>query len=36
MNREDDGGDAGLRYSKLNYKPIELREKYLVTIRDDV
>ena len=35
VNREDDGGDAGLRYSKLNYKPIELREKYLVTIRDD-
>ena len=36
VNREDDGGDAGLRCSKLNYKPIELREKYLVTIRDDV
>jgi hypothetical protein len=35
VNREDDGGDAGLRYSKLNYKPVELREKYLVTIRDD-
>lgn len=34
VNREDDGGDAGLRYSKLNYKPIELREKYLVTILD--
>lgn len=35
VNREDDGGDAGLRYSKMNYRPIELREKYLVTIRDD-
>ncbi len=35
VNREDDGGDEGLRYSKTNYKPIELREKYLVTIRDD-
>ena len=35
VNREDDGGDPGLRYSKLNYRPIELREKYLVTIRDE-
>lgn len=34
LNREDDGGDEGLRYSKMNYKPLELREKYLVTIRD--
>ena len=34
VNREDDGGDPGLRYSKLQYKPIELREKYLVTVRD--
>jgi len=34
LNREDDGGDPGLRYSKTNYKPVELREKYLVTIRD--
>ena len=35
LNREDDGGDEGLRYSKLNYKPVELREKFLVTIRDE-
>ena len=35
LNREDDGGDPGLRYSKESYKPIELREKSLVTIRDD-
>ncbi|MBQ1820069.1 MAG: DUF2156 domain-containing protein [Clostridia bacterium] len=35
LNREDDGGDPGLRYSKTNYKPIELREKFLVTIRDE-
>lgn len=34
VNREDDGGDPGLRYSKTNYHPIELREKYLVTICD--
>jgi hypothetical protein len=32
LNREDDGGDPGLRYSKTNYKPIELKEKFLVTI----
>ena len=32
VNREDDAGDEGIRYSKLNYKPIELIPKYLVTI----
>lgn len=32
VNREDDGGDDGLRYSKLQYKPRELIEKYLVTL----
>ena len=35
VNREDDGGDPGLRYSKTNYRPVELREKFLVTIRDE-
>lgn len=34
LNREDDGGDPGLRYSKMSYKPLELREKFLVTICD--
>ena len=33
LNREDDGGDPGLRYSKTSYQPIELREKFLVTVR---
>ena len=32
VNREDDAGDEGIRYSKLNYKPIELIPKYLVTV----
>ena len=32
VNREDDGGDAGLRYSKMQYRPKALIEKYLVTI----
>lgn len=32
VNREDDAGDEGIRYSKLNYKPVELIPKYLVTV----
>ena len=32
VNREDDAGDAGIRYSKLNYKPVELIPKYLVRV----
>lgn len=32
VNREDDAGDEGLRYSKQNYRPCELRAKFLVTV----
>lgn len=30
-NREDDAGDKGLRISKLQYKPLELLSKHIVT-----
>ena len=33
INREEDTGDAGIRQSKESYHPIELLEKYVVTIR---
>lgn len=30
INREDDSGDAGLRYSKLEYQPCDIITKYVV------
>ncbi|MCL2671656.1 MAG: phosphatidylglycerol lysyltransferase domain-containing protein [Clostridiales bacterium] len=34
VNREDDAGDPGLRYSKTNYRPLYLLDKYAVTLSD--
>ena len=31
VNREDDSGDENLRRAKLEYHPVEIKEKYLVT-----
>lgn len=32
VNREDDGDDAGIRYSKEQYRPVALLEKRLVSV----
>ena len=32
VNREDDSGDENLRKAKLEYHPIEIKEKYLISI----
>lgn len=34
INREEDTGDPGIRQSKESYHPVQLLEKYLVTIHD--
>lgn len=33
VNREDDSGDLGLRTSKTQYKPCEIRNKNIVTVK---
>ena len=33
LNREEDCGDMGLRISKLQYQPIEVKEKNVVSVR---
>lgn len=32
VNREDDAGDPGIRYSKEQYRPVQMLKKYLVTV----
>ena len=33
VNREDDSGDENLRKAKMEYHPIEIKEKYLVFLK---
>lgn len=33
VNREDDSGDENLRKAKMEYHPIEIKEKYLVSLK---
>ena len=34
VNREDDAGDPGLRESKLRYRPVEMMEKFYVSVEE--
>ncbi len=36
FSREDDCGDEGLRYSKLEYKPIKLVNKYMFYVKNNL
>ena len=36
LNREDDAGDAGLRRSKTQYRPVRMGEKYLLEVQNEL
>lgn len=36
FNREDDSGDEGLRYSKEDYKPIKMINKYMFIVKNNL